>query len=160
MLRSELSAGTARDALYSAARPFLDRAVETLPVLSVPGVSASVLLQLEPLVARLIVEGPASACEGLRLVGRDVPGGEDLLGAVEQFVAAGLSGLPPAVVDGVLSHASKPAAGLLVLLNLANGTAECLLAVSRCDLSRAVRLFSVNGPGANPRGPAVTETVH
>lgn len=159
-MRETVPADVARDDLFSAARPFLEHAVETLPALAVPGVGATILLQSDPLVVRLILEGPATACEGLRLVGPEVPGADELLGAVEQFVAAGLSALPSEVIAGIFDHAAKPGGGLLVLLDLAHGAAECLLAVSRCDLSRAVRLFSVSGRGAKPAGPPATETVH
>jgi hypothetical protein len=160
-MRSTVSAGVARDELLAALRPFLERAVETLPVLSVPGVGASVLVQTSPTVARLLVEGPATACPALLLTGPEIPGEAELAAAAEQFIGAGLSACPPSVVDGVMAHAAKPGAGLVLWVRPLEGEVDCLLALSRVPLDRAQRLFSVAVVGgANPLEPAATVTVH
>jgi len=155
----DVTASAAYDGLVAAVRPFLERAIETVPVLSVPGVGASVLLQRDPLIARLVVEGPATACEAMHLVGPEIPNQAQLDTAVELFLGAGLSGLPPAVVDGVVDHAAKDGAGLIVWLRPLEGCAACYLAPSRVPLTRAERLFSVE-VGASPAEPSGPVTVH
>ena len=159
-MREDVTAEDVLVTLHAAVAPFLERARDVLPAIpKTPELHAVALLQLHPLVARLVLQGPATSLEALRLVGPEVPGHTELGEAVERFVAAGLSGLPTEVVDGTMMHASKPGAGLLVTLDLETGAIACLLAPSRVPLARAVPLFSVQGHCAT-REPSGTLTAH
>lgn len=148
-MRDGLSAAEVRDALLSAVRPSVEKALETSAVFAVPGVGLSLIVQTDPLVLRVLAEGPATAAEALRLVDSEIPALEDLRQATEAFVSAGLSGLPDPVVEGVFSHAAKPGAGLIVWIRPAEESAACFLAPCGTPLSRAVRLFSIE-PEARP----------
>lgn len=159
-MRSPVTAAAAREAVFSALDPVLDLALDRLAVLHVPGVGASVLVQSDPTVVRVLVEGPASACEALRLTGPEIPGEAAVAAAMETFVSAGLSALPPAVADGVFAHASKEGAGLMLWARPLQNEVDCLLAVSRVSLDRAKVLFSVTGSCATPRASSATETTH
>lgn len=160
-MRETVPAGVARDDLFSAVAPFLEFAASKLPAIpAVPGLRVQVLLQSDPLCVRLLLDGPETALEALRLVGSEVPGDLELADAVAQFIAAGLSACPPEVVAGIMSHAEKPGAGLLLWLDPASLSVSCLLAPSRVPLSRATRLFSVEDGASAAEPSAQTFTVH
>jgi hypothetical protein len=145
-MHDTVPAEVARHDLFAAVAPFVEAAAARLPQIpATEKLEAAVVVQSQPTVARLILTGPSSSLEVVRMVEPELPGHVALTEAAAQFIGAGLSACPPEVVDGVMLHAGKPGAGLIILLDLADMSAACLLAVSGVDLSRAQRLFSVEG---------------
>lgn len=158
MPETAVSALACRARVLAAVAPFVTRAAEILPQMSTPDVAVSIIVQRDPLVARLLIEGPQTACEGMRLIGSAIPGHAELGEATEEFFAAGLSALPESVLDGLMGHAEKPGAGLFAWVR-PNGDVGCFLAPSRCTLDLARRIFSIESDDASEE-PARPVTIH
>jgi len=159
-MREELDAGDAQAAVLSALGPFLDYCSAQLPKIPVRAdLGVKVIVQDNPLVCRLLLEGPRSCVEAMRRTGPEIPGHVALGQAVEELLAAGLSEMPDEVIEGTLAHASKEGAGLVLFIDPGVGSIRCLLALHGVSLDRAVPLFSVE-VGASPAASSGPQMAH
>ena len=157
----DVDAGAALDGLLTALAPFVEHAAKSLPAIpAVEGLETAVVVQLHPTVARMLLTGPETALEVVRMVEPELPGHVEIAQAAETFITAGVSGMPEPAADGVFVAAAKPGGGLILLVDLTRKETSCLLAPRGVPLSRATRLFSVKGDCATPLEPSGTVTVH
>ena len=139
-----IDAAAAQRALWARVAPAVDVLTRSLPPIPAT-LRAAVIVQAFPPCVRFVVTVPGAgqALEAGRLYGDEVPAGAELEEAVGAFVAAGLSAMPDAAVDGAMTTAARPGGGFVVVLDPLTHSARCVLVPKGRDIGEGMELFAI-----------------
>jgi hypothetical protein len=154
-----VKAAAALTALFDGLAPFLARAMQAAALPE--ALRVLVLVQAHPLLVRLCAQ-PSGGGAFVEVSRQDAQGCEPhavatLEGAVQQFLAGGLSALPADVANAAFDLAAQDGSGFVVALDPSTLSARCLL--PKRDSAGWVELFAIH-PDEEPTETTRTYRAH